>query len=470
MEKKLQILIVDDDKIDRKSLQRFLQSSNLEVETHEAGYINDAVKKIISFEYDCILLDNNLPDGTGIELLNALPSAEKNMTPLIFLTGSGDEMIAVQALKSGASDYIPKERLSSEALESSILKSIKISDLEKRSRAAEEILKERENEFRTILASVPDIIIKLDREQNISFVNEAVNFLGFDPDLISGKNIKDLVSDTTNDYQLEQLTTKRIGPRGTENLEISMNVYKNSMIYGSTKSIQVLIDAKGLWDVADEKVLDKDCKKKFLGTLLVAKNLTNQKRIENELRESQKKLEESVLSLEKLSNQDGLTGIPNRYCFDEFFSREVKRAKRDKSPISLIMIDIDFFKQYNDNYGHQAGDDCLIKVAKTLNASLKRPSDMAARYGGEEFVVVLPGSNEEGAIAFAENVRQMIESLEIEHRGSNIHKHVTISLGMCTACPGENNDPELIIKNADEALYKAKDEGRNRIANDNLLA
>lgn len=198
--------------------------------------------------------------------------------------------------------------------------------------------------------------------------------------------------------------------------------------------------------------------------------MTNQKRIENELREIQKKLEESVISLEKLSNQDGLTGIPNRYCFDEFISREIKRAKRDKSPISLIMIDIDFFKQFNDSYGHQAGDNCLIKVANTINESLKRPSDLAARYGGEEFVVVLPGSNEEGAIAFAEKVRQMIERLEIEHKGSNIHKKVTISLGIYTACPGESTDMEEMIENADKALYKAKAEGRNRTANGNLPA
>lgn len=262
-ETKLQILIVDDDKIDRKSLQRFLQSSNLEVETHESSHIKDAIKKILSFDYDCILLDNNLPDGTGIELLNTLSSAEKNIPPIIFLTGAGDEMIAVEVLKSGASDYIPKERLGSEVLESSILKSIKINDLEKRSREAEQNLIERENEFSTILASVPDIIIRLDKERNITFVNQAVNFLGFEPDSLSGKNIKELISHETNGYQIEQLTTKRIGPRGTENLEISMKVNKNSMIYSSTKSIQVLIDSKGLWDVPDETVLDKKAIKSF---------------------------------------------------------------------------------------------------------------------------------------------------------------------------------------------------------------
>jgi len=158
-----------------------------------------------------------------------------------------------------------------------------------------------------------------------------------------------------------------------------------------------------------------------------------------------------------------LTGIPNRRNFDGFIDLEWRQAIRGGAPLSLIMIDIDNFKEYNDTYGHHAGDKCLKQVAKLLSASLKRPRDLLARYGGEEFVIVLPGTDEIGAYLIAKLLRSQIEALKIAHSSSSASKYVTISLGVATITPIKNSRPEEIIKKADQALYQAKQEGKNQV-------
>ena len=180
------------------------------------------------------------------------------------------------------------------------------------------------------------------------------------------------------------------------------------------------------------------------------------------LRELQKELEIKNGELERLSSLDGLTGIANRRIFDEFIRREWLRAARDNRSISLIMIDIDHFKKFNDGYGHQGGDDCLRKVARALAATVKRPSDLVARYGGEEFGVVMPDTDREGAAKIAEALRFGIDSMNLTHEFSTTADHVTISLGVATMPPSGITAPEELITKADEALYRAKNSGRNQ--------
>jgi len=159
---------------------------------------------------------------------------------------------------------------------------------------------------------------------------------------------------------------------------------------------------------------------------------------------------------------DGLTGIPNRRAFDEQLNREWSRAQRNQASLSLVMIDIDHFKSYNDTYGHLGGDDCLKQVAASLLAS-QRGSDITARYGGEEFVCILPESDEAGAVIAAERMRAKVESLHIPHAASPVSPFVTISLGVATLTPSEDEAPDLLIKMADQMLYRGKNKGRNRI-------
>lgn len=167
--------------------------------------------------------------------------------------------------------------------------------------------------------------------------------------------------------------------------------------------------------------------------------------------------------LRQASTIDGLTGLANRQSFDECMDREWRRAMRDQQPISLIMLDIDHFKLYNDNYGHQGGDECLKKVAAVIAGSVNRPADLAARYGGEEFMVVLPDTDIRGATEMAERLRIEVEVLGVPHAFSATASVVTVSIGVASLVPGQNMDPSQLIKLVDTRLYAAKHDGRNRV-------
>jgi len=174
-------------------------------------------------------------------------------------------------------------------------------------------------------------------------------------------------------------------------------------------------------------------------------------------------LAEANRALQQLSIIDALTGIANRRRFDEVLETEWRRAMRSAASISLILIDVDFFKSYNDSYGHQAGDECLRVVAQTLNQVINRAGDLAARYGGEEFAVILQGNSEHGAIKVAEILRERIEALKIPHGKSDASDFVTVSLGTATIFPEYNLSSATLVEEADKALYLAKEKGRNRV-------
>ena len=168
--------------------------------------------------------------------------------------------------------------------------------------------------------------------------------------------------------------------------------------------------------------------------------------------------------LEQMAMIDSLTGIPNRRRFNEVFEQEWRRCMRDGSPISLIVVDVDHFKIFNDTYGHAAGDEVLRRIARTLSTSLRRPGDFVARYGGEEFVILLPGIDSDGARNLAEHTRTDVEAEHIPHAVSEVAPWITISLGGATRTPRETTpSPELFCL-ADTYLYEAKHSGRNRVA------
>jgi len=173
-------------------------------------------------------------------------------------------------------------------------------------------------------------------------------------------------------------------------------------------------------------------------------------------------LREANDRLARLSQQDGLTGLANRRRFDLDLARELGRARREQQPIALILADVDFFKRFNDTYGHPAGDECLRRVAGALRAACRRPVDVVARYGGEEFAMILPGTTEEAARHCAEEAMRALGAQEIEHRGSDVAGFVTMSLGIAGCVPDADIHPDILIERADQALYAAKRAGRKR--------
>jgi diguanylate cyclase (GGDEF)-like protein len=172
-------------------------------------------------------------------------------------------------------------------------------------------------------------------------------------------------------------------------------------------------------------------------------------------------LQRANLELQRIASTDGLTQIANRRCFDEVLEQEWKRLRRDQQPLSLILCDIDYFKHYNDRYGHLAGDACLRQVAQTISECVKRPADKVARYGGEEFAIILPNINQAEAATIARAVQARIHSLQIPHAGSASADHITLSFGIACLVPALDSSCHALIAAADGALYQAKAAGRN---------
>jgi two-component system chemotaxis family response regulator WspR len=181
------------------------------------------------------------------------------------------------------------------------------------------------------------------------------------------------------------------------------------------------------------------------------------------LRESQQQLMETNLVLQRLMNSDGLTGLSNRRHFDEYLEMEWRRAMREQSQLSLLMIDVDYFKAFNDSFGHLKGDEVLHQVADSIRGGCSRPSDLPARYGGEEFAMVLPSTSSGGARLVAEKIRRAVEALHIPHTSPAEGSVLTVSIGLATMLPQQGEEHRLLIQSADRALYQAKNAGRNQV-------
>jgi len=179
--------------------------------------------------------------------------------------------------------------------------------------------------------------------------------------------------------------------------------------------------------------------------------------------ELSQQLQLAYSELELTSQHDALTGVANRGSFDAQLQKEASRARRARTPLSLVLADIDHFKRYNDHYGHQAGDACLRQVAEALQLACRRPADIVARYGGEEFALVLPETPAEGARLVAEVARAAVLACAIAHAPAAGAQYVSVSAGVATAAQGEGSEPRLLLAAADAALYRAKDLGRNRV-------
>jgi diguanylate cyclase (GGDEF)-like protein len=186
-------------------------------------------------------------------------------------------------------------------------------------------------------------------------------------------------------------------------------------------------------------------------------------RLSWELEQANQDLQRANRELQRLAISDSLTQVANRRRFDEYLAQEWQRLSREQAPLSLILCDVDFFKAYNDTYGHQAGDRCLRQIAQAISLTASRPADLVARYGGEELVVILPNTPAPGALQVAEDIRQQVRNLEITHAKSLIGDYVTLSMGIAGVVPSAKLQPDMLITAADQALYEAKAGGRDMI-------
>ena len=298
-------------------------------------------------------------------------------------------------------------------------------------------------DFRSLAENSADVILRVGPDMKAAYVSpSARQVLGWDPEELVGKHPKEIY--LPEDLPIIEAAAATLYSGGASTVAPAARIRcKDGSIKWCESRAQLL---KGTGDG-------------FGDVVVVLRDVTDRIEFENRLA--------------TLAMTDGLTSLPNRRAFDEALLREWKSTMRTGLPTSLILLDVDRFKAFNDHYGHLVGDDCLRAVAASVQASVRRPRDFAARYGGEEIAVILPETDSAGAFAVAESVRQAVEDLGVPHAGNpEGYGFVTVSIGVTTAVSGLGatiKTPEGLLLSADSALYKAKHKGRNRVESSILL-
>jgi diguanylate cyclase (GGDEF)-like protein/PAS domain S-box-containing protein len=307
-------------------------------------------------------------------------------------------------------------------------------------------LRESEERFRFMAKTTGDVLYRLKYcSMKYDYISPSIfELTGYSPEEIDAIGFSSLV------IQFETL--------GKNNLSIT-EIARNRQ---ERKTGQYLADymirtksGESKW-LGDHSFPWLDASGNLIGSVGILSDITERKQVEAALRKMNQ-------DLQLLATLDGLTGVANRRKFDEFIRREWGRMRRGQTPISLILCDIDFFKLFNDTYGHKAGDDCLRAVARAISGCVNRPTDLVARYGGEEFAVILSHTEAAGAVNIAETIRRRVESLSIAHPQPSGGQVLTISCGISCMIPVKANALDSLIALADKGLYEAKKQGRNRI-------
>ncbi|WP_054974048.1 GGDEF domain-containing protein [Paenibacillus sp. A3] len=294
--------------------------------------------------------------------------------------------------------------------------------------------------YRTLIEQSTDVVSMHDLSGRILYISPSCRaLLGYEPVELIGKNVYDL-------FHPEDLTKI---PGITAPMETAPELPLISYRIRTKNGGYVWFETSG-------RITGNEHDSENGQTVIcISRDISSRKQTEQQLMKTNE-------LLQKISSIDALTGLANRRFFDERFAKEWRHAMRFSTPLSVILLDIDYFKRYNDTYGHHDGDACLQYVAEAMRHAAKRPGDMIARYGGEEFVIVLPVTDGRGALYVAERMRSEVERLRIPHRGSAVSSFVTASLGVATMIPVRNVSLRELIIRADKALYRAKQEGRNR--------
>lgn len=422
----IHILVVDDEESVRQMLQKGLSKTGYDCETAENGVA--ALGILDRSDFDIVISDIKMPEMNGIELTQII--REKYETDVIIITGYFEDFRYEEMIEIGASDFLEKPvRL--EELNVRIKRVLREREALIQQQKATKLIQENERMFRKTFEAIPLPAFLWEKQNDGRILLGLFNRAGFEA--TEGK-IADSLGVELAKYHSHQ-------PEIVSQVKYTM---ESGESYHEQKLYQSRSTGQEYWLDINYTMPFENC------VLVVSPDITEQKQAEEELR--------------RLSYLDGLTGIANRRYFDEIIHREWGRAARNKKSISLIMVDIDNFKSYNDTYGHPQGDQCIRRVVATLQESLKRPADMVARYGGEEFAVILPDTGGKGALLVADMQRAEVEALAMEHANSGGAEQVTISLGVASTIPGQDTSPTTIIAAADQALYLAKSNGRNRVS------
>ncbi len=436
-------LVVDNDPIILKFLSNILDKAGMQVETANDGVT--ALDLLETYKPDLIFIDLVMPNIDGQTLCRIIRSRhEFKKTPIVIISAIAAEE-AADMVKLGANICIAKvgfaemavmikkilddpHLLSDPNLSNRVLG---VSDLAPRGITSELLAINRNS--RIMLDSISNGIITINENNRIIYANpSALDFFSMTTEMMLGKHLSRLFPGTTNELVFSLIE------------EISATVG------ASRRNITIPVN---------NRILDLCIVQTHAGThnkVAIMEDITVRENARKELVQANNKLQIQAMV-------DGLTNVSNRRHFDELLHREWGRMRRGKRQLSLMLCDVDHFKDYNDNYGHLEGDQCLRDIAETIKANLQRPSDNVARYGGDEFVVLLPGTTLKGACQLAEQIRKRINQLQIKHEASPVAGYVTITIGVGSGFPNDSVPEDKFIWLADKALYEAKTKGRNCI-------
>ncbi|PSB10377.1 diguanylate cyclase response regulator [Pleurocapsa sp. CCALA 161] len=446
-----QILIVDDLPENVRLLSSLLSEQGYGVSSATDGKMALAIVKQKC--PDLILLDIMIPQIDGYQICRYLKSeVETKHIPIIFLSGLDSELDKIEAFKVGGVDYITKPFFVEEVVFRVKAQLASIHQQQKFQHMLEEQIAERKiaeqelHKSRALLTGVLDS--SLDGVAAFEAIRdrqgEIVDFRWL---------IANPVAAMTVGGKIENLKGKRLFVENSPGhlfyglFELFVQVVETCAVleqeyYYNSSSL------KTWFQIVAVKLGD--------GLAITFRDISDRKQIETTLKNANQRLTYEA-------NIDSLTQIANRRRFDEYIAQEWSRCDREQKYLSLLLCDVDYFKAYNDTYGHQAGDSCLYEVAKGIERAVRRPADLAFRYGGEEFAVILPHTDGEGAIKVAEEIQKQIQDLNLAHAASKIDEIITLSVGVSSIIPNAQASPRNLISAADSALYDAKVKGRNRI-------
>lgn len=474
----LKILLVEDNPAEVELVCELLDEANqTRFELTEVKRLDEGLTRLRQDDFDVVLLDLSLPDSQGLETLIRVKTHAPHM-PIVVLTVLNDENLAVESVRKGAQDYLVKGQFEGELLVRSLCYAIA------RQRDREEIRLQAERE--RLLASMLDNIRGSLNLHDIlqTTVTQVRHFLNADRVLVyrfspnddecggleaaegAMENIDVSVRFPERQWRNCRLSQAIADVDRLENLDPDYRDYLQAISVRALLSVPIIRRTQNgsteVWGalMVHHGNTPRHWEQWEIDCLL---QLAAQAAIAIQQSELYEQLERANQELQQLVNVDGLTRIANRRHFDRVLESEWRRTSRQNQPLSLILCDIDFFKPYNDTYGHPAGDRCLQTVAAAISSVPQRPSDLVARYGGEEFAVILSNTDREGAHFIAQEIRNCIARLEIYHPASPISSSLTLSMGISSTIPRAYQSPANLIQAADRALYEAKARGRDGI-------